>query len=146
MSVSIIKIGKSKYELEQVKVWVKHTKEDGERYLEVTISSFAKDNDDPTKAGLTINGISFAGLENVKDLQDALMTLGLEIPDPINEIAESVIWRPNETLDIEKLSLKFGGIEGNSISVEIKALCWSCEEEKDIRVRASFIGEIVRND
>ena len=120
MTTSILKIGKTTYALGQVALTASHSEEGGEHFL--TVDLFA-DTRELTKAGFAINCLTFRGICDAAGLQDEAILLRPDSDDELNELGESVICRPGEALEIDRLSLNFGRLAEGRMPVTMEAVC-----------------------
>jgi hypothetical protein len=136
---SFMKIDGRKYDLEKVSV----------RFYfrpEPRVDVFC-DTEELKKAGLAINSISL--VETIKSVDDIIgkaIILEMDGEEEVNiadnkhnELGESVICRPGQVLELEGLFIKFNQIEGDYITLQMKASCFSLESlEMAIPVEASL--------
>jgi hypothetical protein len=83
-----------------------------------------------SQAGFALNGLIFEGFRSLEDLKGKTLSLGPERDDHFNELAESVICKPGEVLEIDTLRLKFGRSAKGLLPVAIKATCHGVAEAK----------------
>ncbi len=103
---------------------------------EPRIDLFA-DCHDLQMAGIAINCISLINsINKVEDVQDKLIVVGnqdqvasfdINIANKENEIGESVICKPGQVLEINKLRITLGKINDGFINIILEGMCESLE-------------------
>jgi hypothetical protein len=131
MNESVLTIRGQEYVLPEVQLTGDHAVLDGEHLLSFSLSVAGEPEEQDKKAGLAINCIVVQGLSHLNELQGQTVSLGEGEPDPMNnELSESVIVEPGNTLELEHLVLRFDELTGDHIRVQLEAHCFRFARNK----------------
>lgn len=136
---SVLTIRRKRHPLKEVLLYTRREEVEGEACL--TIDLFADSEKNP--AGFAINGLLIRNVGRPEDLQQKRVSRDANSGDPYNELAESVIVEQGETLELQKLALRFGKLSGRQLEVTLKAVCENFGEDADVPVRAAFRARLM---
>ena len=97
-------------------------------------------------AGIAINCMTIPNIRKAEDIEGIVFELTDKMDDSENELAESVIWEPGQSLELKKLKIAFGKIKNKSMNIKLNATCfkfnqdsWDIEENK-IAIKGDFLA------
>jgi hypothetical protein len=126
MAKSVLKIRDTEHDLEQVFLRLHFREEEGDDYLDFDL--FA-DSENLKKAGIAINAMTMRGVTNPQEIAGTIFMLEDDTRDELDELRESVICEPDQALELSQLEIRFGNLVEGYISIELRATCFSVNEE-----------------
>jgi hypothetical protein len=146
MSNSALMIRDQEHVLPEVHLTGDHAVVDGQHLLSFSLAAVSEPEEQNMTAGIAINCLVVQGLSKLAELQGQTISLGEGQDDPMhNELRESVILEPGNTLELEQLVLRFGEVADDHIAVRLEAVCFRYAgngEERDVPVHGHFWARI----
>jgi len=124
MSKSILKVRDKEYELYEVLLRIKLSKESDGNFL--TFDLFV-DSQDSSRAGVAINSMTIPGTK-ANDIENATFELDENDDDTLNELRESVICEPGIVLELSHLKIIFGSFHDGLVDIRLEARCFKLDE------------------
>jgi hypothetical protein len=137
VGASVLTIGRKKYSIDEVLLHVGREQLEEETCLTLDLFADSQKNE----AGFAINCITFRDATSPDTLQGKAFSLDQDSDDPYNELGESVVVEGDETLELEKLALRFGKIDDTFLDVALKAVCEG--DEGSVSVTGKLWAKIV---
>jgi len=148
MTTSPLTIRDREFALPEADLTGDHAVMDGQHLLLFSLHAVTDPEDAEPRAGVAINCIVVQGLPSLRDLDGRTISIVDGQADPMNnELSESVIVESGETLELQRLVLRFGEVTGDQVEVKLEAVCFNPTgnpEERSIGVYGRLWARIGR--